>query len=257
MAFVKTRKTHYKIDETGHCCIAYIRKNACSGLKAMIIDDIGDLEDGKTVAQKMVDYRLCTYEDVIAAEVRSFIIRDPLHRIVSGWLNQVVQKIDRAYPEMFEGITKATGKDIHDVTFNDFVRSYLTTKAINGHFSPVVDHLYPVLYTHVLHDASLYEDACVAFGPQRADKFFLRPYNATKSIKSQHLDNAPDIPTREIFSTFKEQSLLPTKESFLNTENIEIIHDIYSQDINIYNLYLDKRNDNSGPISLDFSDRAS
>ena len=255
MKFNKNRQTHFKVDESGKICVVYIRKNACSALKAMILDDIGDLGAGKTDTQRMAEYRLCNFEEATSARVRSFIIRDPLHRVISGWLNQVVQKIDRAYPEMFDGITDAVGKHPRDVTFNDFLKLYLTRKKINGHFTPVVNHLYPMLYTHVLHDQSLYDDARIAFGNDLAQKNFLRPTNATGLLKSEHVEGAYNFTAGEIFDAFKERSILPSKDSFSSPQNIEIINDIYSDDVSVYKSYIKERIGILGPISIDFSDR--
>ena len=250
MTFNKRRQTHFALGET---CVVYIRKNACSALKAMILDDIGETNERKTDTQKMADYRLCTYENSTTAKICCFIIRDPLHRIVSGWLNQVVQKVDLTYPEMFDAITDATSKHPRDVTFRDFLNSYLISGKINGHFKPVVDHLYPILYTHVLHDKSLYEDARITFGDERAQKFFFRPLNATQLLKSETVKNACNITAGELFDSYKKHAILPSKESFLNINNAKKIQGFYAEDVSIYQSYLKKRNNTSNPVSMDFT----
>lgn len=242
--------THFNVGKDGRICIVYIRKNACSALKAMIIDGLNGEGEGESDIRRMTAYAKCDDADIAKAEVRSFILRDPVERVISGWLNQVVQRVGRIYPEMFDGIESAIGKPVKETTFAEFAQEYLAEGQINGHFMSVCDHLKPITYSHVLHDKTLSEDACYAFGELRAEKFFSKHLNSTSALKSHDADNIVNVPAGRILETFQSKRSLPSKSSFMNSEAIEAVRHIYRHDIALYKDYLRERDEQPEPISL-------
>lgn len=67
-------QTHYKLDASGETCVVYIRKNACSLLKAMIVEGATEAPRGMPAIKVMGQFRACDVRDVVRASKSAFIL---------------------------------------------------------------------------------------------------------------------------------------------------------------------------------------
>jgi hypothetical protein len=100
-------------------------------------------------------YMLKSYLDCHSAKHRLLILRDPLSRVISGFLDRFVQQdATSSAVQVALEIAKVNPRvsSYTDVTFADFV-SYLTDYAncyLDPHWRPQSDFVYPVDYTHTV-----------------------------------------------------------------------------------------------------------
>lgn len=251
-------KDHYFLDEERTTVYVYIRKNACSLFKRMILDALpkDKAASNLTDIQMMHRYRAASYREVSRAKRRVFVLRNPIERVVSGFLNQVVLKIDDDYPEMFVEMEKQVEKPRGDVTFEDFVSNYLCAadfSQVNAHFHPVVSHLGDFRYTHVLIDKTMYKDAWAVFGREIADKYFAVRRNDTSKLKSEKTPKAHLISAREILSTYRTEGYLPTKGSFISPDLRVALEKQYAADMTLFSTMMQRRTRRKdAPVGADF-----
>lgn len=252
-------KNHYYLDQGKTICYAYIRKNACSVFKKLIVDEVAKCRDVhyETIVEAMYHFHVGNVDAARKAPKRIFVIRDPLERVVSGFLNQIVFKIDTPYPEMFNVIKTDLGLDPADLTFHTFVEQYLcglSLAQINAHFHPITVILGPIEYTHVLWDRYLYEDVALVLGKDTADAYFTKPLNSTSKISNYAADDACLLSARDIFETFKSSGKVPDKGSFLCMDAVQDrLRNAYQRDLELYQSYLKHRRSNRNkpvPIAI-------
>ena len=168
--------------------IAYcdIRKNGCSSWKTLFIDNSPHLCDGKAYPNPigfMVRYH--KIDDVAALRkypFRVLILRNPHHRVVSGYLNQFVMRLDRRMDNLHGLVEKVCGVPAADVSFEMFVGNYLakaTPAMLNEHLWPQVWRLAPIDYTDVWPLDRMYSCGGHLFGFELADKYFKVKANTT------------------------------------------------------------------------------
>jgi hypothetical protein len=168
---------HYAIPLATPVAYCYIRKNACSAFRRMILEHSPHpkRKDERPVFYMDRCHRL-GYGDIAGCAHVIFVIRDPFERAVSGYLQQIVSRLDEPYPVLEDGVRGLTGRTRAELSFADFVEFYLGTEdfsRIDVHFMPQVAHLAPIRYSDVLLDKRLAEDAAQVFGPALAEQVTL------------------------------------------------------------------------------------
>nr|WP_290123750.1 sulfotransferase family 2 domain-containing protein [Halomonas sp. KX33721] len=166
-----------------------------------------------------------------------FVAREPIGRVVSGFLNQVVTKIDRSYPEMFDQLEAATQKPVYEITFRDFVLEYLVKSdwsKVNAHFLPMSECLAPLYYDAAIDIDSLYESAVVLFGQDFAGKNFKKKINSTSESVADEFINLTDINSLDLFHKVKSEKKYPDKKCFIDDEIATVLSKIYAKDIEVY-----------------------
>lgn len=255
---------HYRIDlnkeKVGYC---YIRKNACSTFKQLIIENSEvsiDKQKNMYEPDRMMfihaNHRI-KYDEIRNYKKILLVLRDPLNRIVSGFLNQFIMRLNRENEKLHCGVEENTFISAGDLTFFDFVEKYLGANQwdkIDVHFHPQVSKIEPIFYSHVLLFEKLFSDICYTLGEEVAHKYFKEPKNSVVNFENMIIDNAGQIPSSKIYSSFCKTGALPRKESFLKDEKIvNKLKNIYWRDIELYYQILQLRKGKNSPVSIDFS----
>jgi len=231
---------HYVFDlDDGPIGYCYIRKNACSVFKRLIAGTSPHRPQGRITLQFLNRCHRLDYDQVPACRHVVFVIRDPLERIVSGYLNQVVMRLHQPYPVLAESIQAVTGRSRGELSFKDFIDRYLETRdfsRINVHYLPQVAHLAPLRYT-VLEDKTLASDAAQVFGPAIAAEYFARPINASSAIAVRHEPEAWSLPAAELRRRLDETASMPRKADLLTPETIAQLGAIYRDDVALFARY--------------------
>lgn len=248
---------HLFLDGDHSVCYVYIRKNACSAFKQLIVAGLPDPErsDRRLEMRRIIQLRGADRKGALNAEKRIFVIRDPLERVASGFLSQVVLKLGTPYPEMYDGIEAATGQARHEVTFESFVDRYLCGrdwKDINPHFLPMRNHLSDIVYTDVLHDRTLREDVGLVLGEEAAERHFARPVYSTSRFPTWNEEGMDRLTTGRIAAVMAENRRLPGKEALLGPALRERLLERYAMDVRLYADYLSARQANGDrPPAMD------
>lgn len=252
-------KNHYYLDIKKQICGVYIRKNACSTFKKMALAHAAEgnfysdnyiKSEGLSPLQIMKASLSLTLKQAISCRKRVFIIRDPVDRLISGYLNIFVLRLGR-FPDSIP--QKITGIELENMNFEGFINQYITLgfDEIDNHFAPLVSHLYPINYNYVMLDSELYNDALIVFGPQTAKQFFKRKMNNTSVFSTLSIPNPTKTPANKLYKFFQEQKKLPAKACFKTPNLISKINQLYKYDVQIYEKYMKDRIKNSNkPISV-------
>lgn len=229
---------HFDLFGDNKFIYVYMYKNACSVFKNIVFESFQENEVS-TPLQALGKRRVVDISEIERAGFRFFVVREPLGRVVSGFLNQVVTKIDHDYPEMFKGIELATGKKLTEVTFNNFVDDYLMQgisdwRKINAHFLPMSESLLPVYYDAVIDIKNLKEASAVVFGEVFSEKYFSKKINQTSDNVMSEMGDLTNIPIDLLNKSIVESRKFPCKNDFITPSIKEKLSFLYASDINIY-----------------------
>ena len=254
-------RNHYYIDSIRSKCCVYIRKNASTIFKKIIIDLASSKIKALSLSptQMMFKSGYVSLENARLCRERVFVLRDPTERVISGFLNRFIMKVPTASKEgVGKSIHSICGRDPLSITFSSFVSDYLSSglSKVDNHFATVVSHLGPFNYTKVMLDKFLYDDAKFIFGDETADKHFFIKRNATNKCITADLKNAFNIPASELFLMYQSSGVLPTKESLMDSSVVAAIKDLYSADYDIYTDYISRRSKNGNlPVNIDMTNK--
>lgn len=252
----KPLRGHYAMGtdpQVGYC---YIRKNACSVFTRIIVDNAPEpLGAGEKAFALMERACRLRYRDLPGCSRMIFVIREPMERIVSGFVQQVVNRALGPYVELDESVQALTGRSRAELSFADFVTRYLGSEdfaRINVHFTPQISHLAPILYTDVLEIRSLAADAMQVFGPATAARYFHEPVNAMSQIARHRDPEAWRTPAGELRRRLDATGSLPERADLLAPPLRERLAEIYAGDVALFARYRELRAaDPDRPPALD------
>ena len=116
---------HFIIDVMGGVGYTYIRKNACSVFKKMILQtsDSGDMDPNRfqNPSKFMGAYHRVSIKRMARLEQRIVVLRNPVERIISGYINQFLMHLRTPSPEMHPAIETAMSSSL-------FVMPTMTTR---------------------------------------------------------------------------------------------------------------------------------
>jgi sulfotransferase famil protein len=232
---------HLAIETAPRVGYCYIRKNACSVFTRLILDLAPGLRpEGEKALRFMTRHHRLDYAGIADCAHVVFVIRDPFERLVSGFVQQVVNRALGPYPELEGSVRALTGKTRAELSFADFVEGYLGSEdfaRINVHFTPQVAHLAPIRYTAVLHDRSLAADAVHVFGPAIAGRYFQKPVNATGQIARHRDPDAAVMPAGELRRRLDATGSLPDRADLLTPPLAAQLARIYAADVALFARY--------------------
>ena len=239
----------------GYC---YIRKNACSVFTRMILDQSpGPRPEGENALRFISRHHRLDYRDLASCAHVIFVIRDPFERVVSGFVQQVLNRALGPHPELEDSVRALTGRTRAELSFADFVESYLGSgdfARVNVHFTPQVAHLAPIRYTAVLHDRTLAADAAHVFGPDVAERYFRKPMNAMGQIARHRDPDAWKTPAGELRRRLEATGSLPDRADLLTPPLMARLSEIYAADLTLYDRYRRAREaDPDRPPALDMT----
>lgn len=191
---MKHQGKHFQININGtNVSYLYIRKNACSAWKRVFANEskhkYSESEYG-SVMRFMGTHHSVSVGKARKANQRIVVLREPLGRIVSAYINQFVNRIYDA-TDFHMQVSQHLGKPVDSVTFKDFVNDYLIdlpAAEVNNHFWSQKSHLGDISYNKIILLQNLYRDTRKLFGKTFADKYFKQKVNATSNVKKYEVE---------------------------------------------------------------------
>ncbi|SDI96742.1 Sulfotransferase family protein [Vreelandella titanicae] len=246
---LQQRQLHFRLAVKGKLiCYLYIRKNACSSWKGVFLgeskykEEASEYENAINFMGKY--HKLRTLEQVRGIEHRIMIVREPVERLYSGYINQFLMRLGKnRQTSMHKEISQAVGKSAEKVTFNDFLTHYLFPRKdqkVDGHFWSQSSHMAEVEYNQVWLLPNLHQHATDFFGKDFADKYFLKKMNSTSQIEKYDLD-CSDLPAQKLFESYVDEKRLPSLQSLVNRANRPLIEAYYADDVAIYSNAVEER----------------
>ena len=226
-----------KIDGVEYVYV-YIRKNACSAWKKVFVaeSEYQNEENRKLSPLEFMNkfHRVSTIEKVLAVEKKIVILRDPIVRVYSAFINQIVMRMERQY-SLHESIEEFTGKPIGRLNFTEFVNNYLTKidiEELDGHFQPQNFALLNIEYSHVWDLSNLHRHSAELFGAKFADRHFSKKVNSTARLMKSR-DSAWDSKIREMSKRYIKNNVVPDIASLITPEIAEKLRIFYHYDYKI------------------------
>lgn len=253
-------QNHFRIDVNGGVGYCYIRKNACSSFRRFIVETSSLAEreqvqpDGRDRMRFMVEHHKMRRHELEALPALIVVLRDPLERVVSGFLNQFVMRIGKRSTDLHRSIEDAVENTSESVTFNEFVNSYLACRPwehVDRHFWPQVRYLAPVTYTHVLSQGTLAEDTERVFGSDASKRYFETRLNSTQGIERTQWYGAEDLAAGTLVRRFRKKKPLPRERDFLSGQGHTVLNRIYGDDVAVFEAYQRVRSQGRWPVRLD------
>ena len=224
---------HYRFQVGGRRFLyCYVRKNACSAFKELILHCHG--------AQVPPDVRPIDVMDDVAradgAALRTgndhvvMVYRDPVERIVSLYLNKMVQRVGAE--DLLANYRQVTGTDPDGASFDDFVTGYLRPQFgdLDLHAVPQRWHMLPIVYTDVISIRHLDRAMNGLIGPDLARRYFGRPVNQTRAETHVEDPDAWDKPAGRLHDVWRKTGVLPRPGGFRTPPIESRLRSLYAAD---------------------------
>ncbi len=220
----------------------YIRKNACSAWKKVFLAESSHNGAGENNLRPIEFmnkfHRVSSLDAVTAVKRKIVILRDPVIRVYSAFINQIVMRMDRQY-SLHRSIEQVAGKPIGRLNFSEFVNLYLTKvdpAEIDGHFQPQNSALLDIEYSDVWDLSTLHQKSAELFGVSFADRYFAKKVNSTERlIKSD--EGAWDLKIREIAKKYVHENIVPDIEALISPDTAEKLCLYYQRDYELLKKY--------------------
>jgi hypothetical protein len=231
---------HYLFSKGGKRFLyCYVRKNASSAFKALILDEIrggwpvGHDEPLGTRPIDLMDRaaRARYPTDMRGIDHGVFVYRDPFVRIASLYLNKFVQR--RGSDDILASYREVTGERPESASLSDFVHEYLRSDfhLLDLHVLPQRRHMWPIVYTDVVPIHRLHERMSHILGAAVADRYFRVSVNETSGAPSYHDDCAADRPAEELCRIYAADGRLPSVAALLSDPVRKRIAQLYREDL--------------------------
>lgn len=205
----------------------YIRKNACSAFKRMILDRAGyrgEWDDAIGFLEE--NFAPKRIADVRSAAWRIFVYRDPFDRAASLFRNKMV--VQENASDFLRSYAETTQSDPMDATFDLMVRSYLERSPSDPHVHSQAAHLLPASYNLVASMETLADDMKAVVGEELAKRYFARPVNESSAML--FAEPSSDVPVRLLRERYAATGELPGAAALASPELRSTIQRIYRAD---------------------------
>ncbi|WP_223669270.1 sulfotransferase family 2 domain-containing protein [Kangiella shandongensis] len=242
---MRNRANHYQITIDGiDISYLYIRKNACTSWKQVFVNESQyQFESDTNPITFMRKYHYVSPQKAKLSKYRIVVIREPLERVVSAYLNQFVTRLNRK-TEFHEKVEKYLACKSEQVTFRRFVNDYVMeagSKDLDSHLWSQKSHLSNINYNKIIKLEDLHKDTSELFGETFANKYFKKKLNATSKLR-RYATEAADLTAQEIIDSQKAKMGLPSVDSFLNDKDIHsTLEEAYRGDVELYANHFVKR----------------
>lgn len=221
----------------------YIRKNACSAWKRLLIHESPvpfQRSDWKSEMEFMLAHQgLRTIEEIDRCDHRVVVLRDPVDRFVSAFISLLVTRTPPPTRRLKSASAKTFGQDVFDLSFDQLLESQLPRRrthrrGLDRHFWPQVWHLAPTRYTDVLAIDRLAIDMKRLIGEEVGARYFDKAVNTTSAARTFEDAEAPTLPARDLVKRYRETGRLPSKASFVVAGRGEEIRIAYDEDSSLF-----------------------
>jgi len=233
---IPRKKIHFQIELNGRDYVyCYIKKNGCSSWKRLFMGESrysDRLKEFDKPISFMGNFHRVRRVVDIKPESRSVVVlRDPLERVFSAYMNRVV-RLYGTRSDLIGDVENACGKSSGSLTFKDFVLDYVCKKddfVIDDHFRSQSSHLIDIDYTHVWRLSDMYECSCNEFGVDIANRYFKKKVNSTSHMT---VDDKilPDARLDYLSEIYHSSGVVPNKKVYLAGELAEALKERYSDD---------------------------
>lgn len=156
-----------------------IRKNASSTMVGWLGQKARVVQSGSQRLEKIMEFRVdSAHADMSKNKI--LILRDPVERAVSTWLNKFARPTVKGKDHIHEEAEKITGVPARDLNFEKFVLGYVTSGlASDVHLNSQRSHLGNIRYNRVIHPSGLWNLMYLILGSEQESEYFRTHRNST------------------------------------------------------------------------------
>ena len=212
----------------------FIPKNACSSLRYSIAVANGFLdgvEDVKWIHKNNQTF-VSTQREVCIANYTFVVLRCPFTRIASGFLNKLVDKTFN--------VNDAAGNRI-DINFHDFLMVLKSQQRseMNQHWRNQSDFLHYERYDEYFSLES-FPNAIKSLGNHGLNVYDTRTKLKHDLSALERIDGDFSKLKTDELKKMKDEGCLPNYKSMFGDKEIELINEMYKDDINLYKSHFGK-----------------
>jgi len=212
----------------------FIPKNACSSLRYSIAVANGFLdgvEDVKWIHKNNQTF-VSTQREVCIANYTFVVLRCPFTRIASGFLNKLVDKTFN--------VNDAAGNRI-DINFHDFLMVIKSQQRseMNHHWRNQSDFLHYERYDEYFSLES-FPNAIKSLGNHGLNVYDTRTKLKHDLSALERIDGDFSKLKTDELKKMKDEGCLPNYKSMFGDKEIELINEMYKDDINLYKSHFGK-----------------
>jgi len=212
----------------------FIPKNACSSLRYSIAVANGFLdgvEDVKWIHKNNQTF-VSTQREVCIANYTFVVLRCPFTRIASGFLNKLVDKTFN--------VNDAAGNRI-DINFHDFLMVIKSQQRseMNQHWRNQSDFLHYERYDEYFSLES-FPNAIKSLGNHGLNVYDTRTKLKHDLSALERIDGDFSKLKTDELKKMKDEGCLPNYKSMFGDKEIELINEMYKDDINLYKSHFGK-----------------
>ncbi|WP_249424050.1 sulfotransferase family 2 domain-containing protein [Nocardioides coralli] len=206
----------------------YIPKNGCSTLKLSLGRHEGWLAAGSDPHAISARHRLLGLVRCRRPEVRFVVLRDPLQRLASAFLDRFSKPADHSTQSLKKLGLLSRGQTLGDVTFEQFVEFLLDLPRgrMDPHWRPQVDFMYGP-YTHYFSFENF--DHCLSMLRQRGVSIHQHRPHATSRYRPVGRF-VGQLPARELLELRSSRSIAPTAEELVSPRVSSLVTTLYASD---------------------------
>lgn len=230
---IKPANLHFKLtigDKT--LLYTYIRKAACSAFKNFFAAQSPFRSSRSDYASDMAfladHHRVATLEDIGEFDHSIVVIRDPIERMVSCFVNKFV--VRKGNGDIFTSVERTTGRDPSDLSFTQFCTEYLSQQeqSLDPHCHSYCYQLLPIQYTDAIAIESLNHTMATIVGEALAGEYFEQRHNSIGQKKYD--DDVSETSSAVLHETFRAKGFVPSFEALVSTALRARLEGIYRDD---------------------------
>ena len=222
----------------------YIRKNACSAFKKLIVDHSNHPLHVRD-EENPIDFILKYHGDQDAHSKNKydesiFVYRDPIERMSSVFINKFVARNGNV--DIFRDFESKTGTRPGATTYKKFIFDYVMRNPmeLDPHVWPQHFHLRRIRYSRAIHMDQLFEEMADIIGEEKANKYFSNKVNSSTGRHNDHSADLSEKTSDQLHQSFIDCGSIPRHEQLAPQSVREAIVDTYAQDVRLYD-YLQKQ----------------
>lgn len=217
----------------GYC---YIRKNACTAFKRLMIDFSEHRDSYRDDEPPMAFLKRHHLETSITSLSRCdsviFVYRDPFRRLTSLFINKFV--VHSGNEDIFADYRRETGQDPSTASFRDFVREYLSgdLPSLDPHVWPQHAHLHQIRYSDAIPIDDLRHRMRDIIGGDLAERYFATRTNASVGRHDDD-DDLSGLSAAVLRQGYLQRDSLPRHEQLAERALVERLSQIYADDVRL------------------------
>lgn len=224
-------RAHFGIRLNG-CTLAfaYIRKNACTAFKEMILRESPHSRgEGETPIAFLHRCHLLSKVQIEAADTRICVLRDPGDRMASLYRNKFIQR--QGHEEVFASYRRVTGLDPEQARFRDLANIYLAASEqdMDPHFHSQISHLAPIVYDRALRMGEIAGVMSDLLGSVTGARYFAQRSNDSAGT-APFDDPSDDVPADVLRDRYRRDGAMPSTRALLTDRTAGAVRSVYAAD---------------------------